>query len=216
MRMAREKREEYTLRNEITRKTVHLAGSLFILALYQFTEQRIALIVLTIGLIVALELEYFRIEWGHKIPLFHNLFRQKEKKTLGGHVFLAISSIIAISVFSKEIATLAILMTAVGDAAAAIFGRIYGKYTIPGFGDKKIEGVFAEFAADILAGFAYLSVFGGHIGAAYMIILVVMAASATIIETMANKLDDNLLVPVFAGIIGEMLVSMLPIIGITT
>lgn len=215
--MTREKREEYTLRTEITRKTIHLAGSIFILALYQFMGQRITLLALTIGLIVALELEYFRIEWGHKIPLFHELFRQKEKKTLGGHVFLAIGSIIAISVFSKEIAILAILMTAVGDAAAAIFGRIYGKHAIPGLKDKKIEGVFAEFAADILAGFAYIYFFGGHIGVgvAYLIILAVMAASATVIETIANKLDDNLLVPVFAGIIGEMLVFLLPIIGIT-
>jgi len=214
--MAREKREEYSLRTEITRKTVHLLGSLFILALYQFTDQRITLIVLTIGLIVALELEYFRIEWGHKIPLFHELFRQKEKMTLGGHVFLAIGAIIAISVFSKEIAILAILMTAVGDAAAAILGRIYGKNAIPGLEGKKIEGVFAEFAADILAGFAYLSIFGGHVGAPYWIILAVMAASATVIETIANKLDDNLLVPIFAGIIGEMLLFLLPIIGITT
>jgi len=213
--MAREKREEYTLRTEIIRKSIHVLGSLFILALYQFTDQRITLIVLTIALIVALELEYFRIEWGHKIPLFHALYRQKEKKKLGGHVFLAIGSIIAISVFSKEIAILAILMTAVGDAAAAIFGRIYGKHAIPGLEDKKIEGVFAEFAADMLAGFAYLSIFGGHVGVAYWIILIVMAVSGTVIETIANKLDDNLLVPVFAGIIGEMLVFLLPIIGIT-
>jgi len=65
-----------------------------------------------------------------------------------------------------------------------------------------------------LPGFAYLSIFGGHVGAAYWIILAAMATSATIIETIANKLDDNLLVPVFAGIIGEALIFFLPIIGI--
>ena len=213
--MEKGKNAEYPLRTEITRKTVHLAGSMMVLALYQFMGQRVTLILLTIGLVAALELEYFRIEWGHKIPIFHILFRQKEEKTLGGHVFLAIGSIIAISVFSKEIAILAILMAALGDTAAAVFGRMYGKHLIPGLGNKTTEGVFAEFAANLLAGFAYISIFGGYYGLGYMIILAAMAVSATVIETIANKLDDNLLVPVFAGFTGEALLLLLPMIGIT-
>jgi len=77
---------------------------------------------------------------GHKIPLFHELFRQKEKMTLGGHVFLAIGAIIAISVFSKEIAILAILMTAVGDAAAAILGEFMGRMLSRDLKAKKSKG----------------------------------------------------------------------------
>jgi len=57
------------------------------------------------------------------LPIVHSLFRTKEADRLGGHVFFTIGSIIAISVFSWEIASAAILMTTFGDASAAIFGE---------------------------------------------------------------------------------------------
>lgn len=204
---------KYPFGTEIARKLIHLNGVLIVI-MYELLDKQLTLVVLTIGLIIALELEYFRIEWGKKIPMFDFLYRQKEKKTLGGHVFLTIAAIIAISVFSKEVAVLAILMTVVGDAAAAIFGRAYGKHYIAGLKHKAFEGVLAEFVADILIGVIYLILFVGNISTGYWIILIVMATVATSVETLTNKLDDNLLVPVFSGIVGQSLLVIMIKIGI--
>ncbi len=209
--MSSAKREKYSFSTEIIRKLIHL-NAIYIVLIYEFFGKSITLLILTIALIIALEIEYFRIEWGKKIPLVQVLFRQKEEKTLGGHVFLGIGAIIVISVFSKEVAILAILMTLVGDAAAAIFGRIYGKHFIPGLKNKAIEGVFAEFAADILIGIIYLTLFIGNITPMYWIILITMSFVATMMETLCSKLDDNLLVPVFSGFAGEALIFILPVL----
>ncbi len=208
--MVSPKPEKYSFGTEVVRKLVHLNG-IYLVLLYEFFGQRFTLGVLTVALVIALEAEYFRIEWGRKIPLFDVLYRQKEENTLGGHVFLGIGAIIVISVFTKEVAQLAILMTIVGDAAAAIFGRAYGKHFIPGLKGKAIEGVFAEFVWDIVVGVVYLVLFFDGAWGMWWIVLVVMAVSATVTETVSGKMDDNLLVPVFAGFTGEMLVVLLGI-----
>ncbi|MCZ7381636.1 MAG: SEC59/DGK1/VTE5 family protein [Candidatus Methanoperedens sp.] len=179
--------------NELKRKTVHLTSIIIVLTYYYFGKQ-VVLSLLTVFLILILELEYFRIEWGKKLPLVHGLFRTKEADRLGGHVFLAIGSIIAISVFPKEIASAAVLMTTFGDASAAIFGKAFGRTWIPGLKDRAIEGCAAEFIVNIIIGWIFLP---GWIA------ILVMAGTATVVETLTNKMDDNLLIPLFSGFNGQ-------------
>lgn len=185
--------------NELKRKTVHLTSIIIVLTYYYFGKQ-VVLSLLTVFLILILELEYFRIEWGKKLPLVHGLFRTKEADRLGGHVFLAIGSIIAISVFTKEIASAAVLMTTFGDASAAIFGKAFGRTWIPGLKDRAIEGCAAEFIVDIIIGLIFLP---GWIA------ILVMAGTATVVETLTNKMDDNLLIPLFSGFNGQLALFIL-------
>ncbi len=155
---------------------------------------------LTVYLIVILELEYFRIEWGKKLPIVHSLFRIKEADRLGGHVFFTIGSIIAVSVFSKEIASAAILMTTFGDTSAAIIGKAFGRTWIRGLKNRAYEGCAAEFIVDIIIGWLFLQ---------NWIVVLVMATTATVVETVTDKLDDNLLIPLFSGFNGQLVVLIL-------
>ncbi len=185
------KRDE--LFQEIKRKAIHLT-SIVIVLVYDFFGKEAVLLLLTVYLIVILELEYFRIEWGKKIPIFHSLFRIKEADRLGGHVFFTIGCIIAISVFAKEIASAAILMTTFGDASAAIFGKAFGRTWIKGLKNRAYEGCAAEFIADMLIGFFFLH---------NLFLALIMAGTATMVETITDKLDDNLLIPLFSGFNGQ-------------
>ncbi len=178
----------------------YIVTSIIIVLTYHFFGKEAVLLLLTVYLIVILELEYFRIEWGKKIPVFHSLFRIKEADRLGGHVFFTIGSIIAISVFSKEIASAAILMTTFGDASAAIFGKAFGRTWIKGLENRAYEGCAAEFIVDIIIGLFFLPKLNP---------VIVMAGTATIVETITNKLDDNLLIPLFSGFIGQIVVLIL-------
>lgn len=155
---------------------------------------------LMVYLIVILVLEYFRIERGEKLPIVHQLFRAKEADRVGGHVFFTIGCIIAISAFSKEIASAAILMTTFGDASAAIFGKAFGKTWIPGLKNRAVEGCAAEFIVDIVIAWIFLPSW---------LVIVVMAGTATVVETLADKMDDNLLIPVFSGFNGQLVVLMM-------
>ena len=186
--------------HELKRKAVHLTSILIVLGYHAF-GQHVTLLLLTAYLIAILEIEYFRIEWGKKLPLVHSLLREKETGRLGGHVFFTMGCIIAISVFPKEIASAAILMTTFGDASAAIFGKAFGRTWIPGLTDRAIEGCAAEFIVDVVIGAIFLS---------NWFAVLVMAGTATVVETLANKMDDNLLIPLFSGFNGNLVFLILP------
>ena len=186
--------------HELKRKAAHLTSVIIVLVYHAFGQQAI-LLLLTVCLIVILEIEYFRIEWGKKLPLVHSLLREKETGRLGGHVFFTMGCIIAISVFPEEIASAAILMTTFGDASAAIFGKAFGRTWIPGLKDRAVEGCAAEFIVDVVIGAIFLS---------NWLVVLVMAGTATVVETLANKMDDNLLIPLFSGFNGNLILLILP------
>jgi dolichol kinase len=180
--------EENSLKRELQRKAVHVT-SLLIVAGYYILPKVVLLLIMTLFLILFLELEFVRIDLKLKLPLFHNLYRKKEEDRLSGNVFFLIGAIIAISVFSKEIAIAAILMTTFGDAAAALFGKRFGRTWIPKLKNRAVEGCMAEFVVDLI-GFVFLDSWP---------VILVMAGTATIVETVVDKMDDNLIIPVFAG-----------------
>ncbi|MCX9085566.1 MAG: SEC59/DGK1/VTE5 family protein [Candidatus Methanoperedens sp.] len=187
---------------ELKRKMVHLTSIIIVLTYYFYGKQPV-LYLLTFYLIVTLELEYFRLEWGKKLPLFHSLFRAKEADRMAGHVFFTIGCIIAISVFPQDIASAAILMTTFGDASAALFGKAFGRTWIPGLKNRAIEGCASEFIVDIVIGALFLE---------NWIVIFVMAFTATFVETITNKMDDNLLIPLFSGFNGQLIVFLLTMI----
>ncbi len=186
--------------HELKRKAVHLTSVIIVLVYLAFGQQ-VILLLLTVYLIAVLEIEYFRIEWGMKLPLVHSLLREKETGRLGGHTFFTMGCIIAISVFPEEIASAAILMTTFGDASAAIFGKTFGRTWIPGLTDRAVEGCAAEFIVDVVIGVIFLS---------NWLVVLAMAGTATVVETLANKMDDNLLIPLFSGFNGHLVLLILP------
>ena len=185
----------FDLRHELARKMIHLTSILIVIIFLTFGKN-IILQLLTIELIILLVIEFFRIEHNKTIPIVHRLFRHKETHTLGGHVFFVIGAIIAISVFNQNVAAAAILMTTFGDTAAAIIGKAFGKTWIKGLKNRAVEGCMAEFVTNCIIGYILLN--------SWYVILA-MAATATIVETLVDKMDDNLVIPVFAGACGEVI-----------
>jgi dolichol kinase len=187
---------------EVMRKSVHLV-SIFIVLIYEFFGKDAILWVLMLFLVTVLFLEYFRLEKSMKIPFFYMMYREHEVDRLGGHIYFALGAIAAISLFNKEIAYAAVLMTTLGDMAAALIGKSYGKRRI--FkevfkNDKSLEGSASEFIVDLVVG---LAITGNPI------VSLVMAFIATLTETAVNRIDDNLVVPVFAGFFGQMTMVLL-------
>jgi len=130
------------------------------------------------------------------------LRRDKEKDRIGGDVFFLIGAILVLAVFDLRIAMVAILMTTFGDLSAALVGQRFGKHQL--MKDRAWEGVIAEFVVDILIGVFVFFIFSGMaFEIRTWIIILVMALTATFVETIVYKLDDNLLIPVFAGLNGQ-------------
>jgi dolichol kinase len=154
-------------------------------------------------LVTVLFLDYLRLEHGMRIPIFYTMYREQEVNRLGGHIYFALGAISVIALFSKEIAYTAVLMTTFGDMAAALIGKFYGKKRV--FknvfnNDKSIEGSASEFIIDLFIG---LLIIGSPV------VALVMSFIATLTETAVNKIDDNLVIPIFSGFFGQITLILL-------
>jgi dolichol kinase len=186
--------DDFHLKAELGRKAVHLSSVAMVLILY-WGGREFTLRFLTGVLLVFLAVEYFRVERGLGVPIFWRFYRSNERETLGGNVNFMMGAIIAISVFPREIASAAIIMTTFGDMAAALVGRTLGRTWIRGLPERAWEGCLAEFVVDVSIGF----IFVGSIP-----VILAMAGTATVVETLIYRLDDNLIIPLFAGGAGQL------------
>ncbi len=216
---------EWPLEREIGRKLIHLL-SLVYLVLYfvvsHYFSHKAALLALSGLLIVLIELEYVRIEIKAKLPILSYVWqryrRRHEGKHLGGEVFFLLGSIIVLASFDLRVAVAAILMTTFGDLVSAIGSKI-GKLRIPRREFRSFEGTFAEFIVDVIVGFYVVRTLSG--GTVWWLtwsdisgfplwgVIIGMAFTATFVETLVTKLDDNLLIPLFSGFVGHALLVLL-------
>ena len=209
---------KWNFKKELARKSIHFL-SIFILLIYlvvsDLFNRNVALVILVLILIVSLEFEYFRIEIGRHIPIISDVWkslrRGKEKYQIGGDVFFLIGAILVLSVFDLRVAMAAILMTTFGDMAAALIGKRFGKHYLKLLKERAWEGILAEFIVDIIIGFIvfiWIS-YGSFYDLKIWLVIFVMALTATFVETIIYKMDDNLLIPVFAGFNGHVLLILL-------
>ena len=193
----------WKLTNEIGRKAIHLT-ILVVIFFYAYLEhtfsQQIGLMALVGILMLFLFLEYLRLEHNWKIPYFHKYIRAKEQNRFVGIIYFLSGTIIALAVFDFPIAIAALLMATFGDLSAAIIGKKYGRSLL--YRNKTVKGTIAELIINLIVGFIVLSTFNFYIPIA-------MALTATFVETFVDELDDNLLVPLFCGFTGQILISVL-------
>jgi len=80
---------------------------------------------------------------------------------------------------------------------AALIGKRYGTTLL--FRSKTVIGCLSELIIDLIVGFIVLN---------NVYIVLAMAFTATAVETLVDELDDNLLVPLFSGFIGQLLLLL--------
>ncbi|MBI2658604.1 CTP--2,3-di-O-geranylgeranyl-sn-glycero-1-phosphate cytidyltransferase [Candidatus Woesearchaeota archaeon] len=196
--------------HEIGRKIIHIT-ILIVLAAYfliqdsligaGYTEalsKQVALLFLVALLILFLILEYFRLELNWKMPFFSQFIRAKEQHRMYGVIYFLSATIISLAVFDYKIALAALLMTTFGDMVAALVGKRYGSTLI--FRNKTWAGFLGEMGTNLVVGFIILD---------SIYVILGMAVVATIVETLVDELDDNLLIPLFSGFAGQLILFSL-------
>jgi len=187
----------WTFFHEIRRKAIHITILLIILLysiLKKSASEPIALFVLVFILLFLLITEYIRLELNIEVPIIKQLIRAKEERKMHGAIYFLSATIIALAVFDFKIALAALLMTVFGDMFAALIGQMFGKTLV--FRNKTITGCLAELVINLIVGFIILN---------NIYIIIAMAFTATIVETFVSELDDNLLIPLFAGFVGQLI-----------
>ena len=200
--------------HEVGRKIIHIT-ILIVLAAYFLIEdglinhgyaavlaKQAALLFLVMMLIIFLILEYMRLELGWRMPFFSRFIRPKEEHRMYGVIYFLSATIISLAVFRKEIALAALLMTTFGDMVAALVGKRYGATLI--YRNKTWAGVIGELIVNLIVGFLVLYNLPSGI-----YIILGMALVATIVETLVDELDDNLIIPLFSGFVGQIILFSL-------
>lgn len=196
---------------EFPRQLVHLSGLLFIL-LAQFVGGLLtAFYFFMIALSFFIYSEYIRREEKRLegfIKLFESRFRDfitrlERKSTVRpftGAIWFYLSCGLTFLIFPLPIASAAGAMLAVGDSLSTIIGTKFGKYRV--LGNKTLEGSLTLIITSFLVSLIFVSPLPAFFGS----ITAAIAELVPDVKRLKNLkergwLDDNLLVPLLAGLV---------------
>lgn len=131
-----------------------------------------------------------RYLWG----FLKNFLRQRERWPLIASFWSLFSALIAAVLFGLPYAILGLLVLSVGDAFSTIIGKKWGKSKIFWCPDKSWVGFFAFFISALLAGIVFLKYFPQFAIINPIILVILMAFTGALIETIP-LVDDNSTIP---------------------
>ena len=147
---------------EVARKTIHLS-SLWIPALYLYSSKETMLLILLPLALLALTIDLSR----RFVPKLNNLvnhfighvMRHEEKDlfAVSGATNMLIAASLTISLFSQEIAIIALTILMISDSCAALIGRKFGKIHL--VGKKSLEGSLGFAVSAIMVYYFFTFIF---------------------------------------------------------
>ena len=194
-----------TYREEVKRKLIHLSSLWMPTAMVLLPRWPLC-IALTVMLVLNLLVEHARANRVRVItPLydffFGRMLRQEPEPgawIISGGPYVFASAALTLALFAPPAAPAAMAVMLLGDTAAALIGRRFGKHKA--WNGKSWEGVAAFLVAGFLGASLFLAL-GGAAPALYgwALIGVFPAAAAELFEKQL-RLDDNFSIPLVMGL----------------
>lgn len=178
----------------LQRKIWHLAGTSIIPTAYYLETVPRDLTVIIVAFVTAafVTMDTVRIKVRRYNEAFNarlkGFLRKDEQTCLVSSSYVLMAATGSLILFRPEVACAAIYYSAIGDPAACVIGKGYGRFRLRN--GKSWEGAVAMFAACSI--FAVL-MFG------FAPVWIAGALAATAIELFTGPVDDNLSVPLGAG-----------------
>ncbi len=203
---------EISFYNEFRRKAIHLFA-LTIPIGYFLLPKTPSLLILSPFVVGAIMIDIVRLR---KLPLhgflnrlLGSILRDHEEEDFAGASYILSASFLSILLFHKSVAMAAISFIILGDIAAALIGRRFGKTKIPWsltkvnpFGNdrKSLEGSLSCLLMCLVVAMVIpqLPLWIGIIG----------AVTATVAEGVSLPINDNFSVPLLSGLCMQLLLQM--------
>ncbi|MGB9853716.1 MAG: haloacid dehalogenase-like hydrolase [Candidatus Bathyarchaeales archaeon] len=185
-------RETLLSKNEVFREAIHACGLTVPILSSLAGRYAIALLILAVTfLYVASEVAMMN---GKHIPIISSITRHAATPTeiyefATAPIFFAFGILFTLLLFPTPASSLAIVIFAIGDSTAAIFGKIFGKTTLSFNKGKTLEGLIAGLFFSFLAATVYVNPLKALAG----------ATIAMFVESLPLPISDNLTVPLTTG-----------------
>ena len=189
---------------ELKRKALHLGALIIPLGIVGVgREAALWLLVPLAVLAVTCDVARMRVGWMHRFInwIFAPIMRPEEQPPFGGPIvingatWMCVSAAVCTLLFPEPIAAASLAMLMVGDGAAAVIGRRFGRTRYP-FSEKSVEGSAAFFVTGLLAALPFGAI---PVPGVAVVVLAVGALTAALVEALPVPINDNVRVPVVAG-----------------
>lgn len=185
------------MKRELARKAIHVSSTAVPLLVW-LLPHRVAIALLVPVAVLALAIDFAR----HRIRPFRyhflrhtrTLLRPHERRGLAGATWMALAYGAAAVLFPKPVAVAAMLFNGLGDAAAALVGKRWGRHRTAW--GKSWEGFAAGLAVDLAIGVGAWMLAPGAVPLAAGVLGAVVAAA---VEFAPLPLDDNMRVTLAGG-----------------
>lgn len=185
------------IHTEVVRKSIHMMVVFVpMMARYNLILTFSALVA---GLLLYSYSEFMRMR-GVEIAFISRITsaasRSRDKGFVFGPVTLAIGTMMALMLYPEPAAAIAIYALAFGDGFSSLFGKLFGRITIPFTSGK----TYAGSSVCLMSVFLTTMAISGSVKVA-----VIIAITATLIEVLPSGDLDNMLIPVGAGLIATLI-----------
>lgn len=181
------------LKRELLRKRIHLATVIVPVAVW-FLPRPAAITLLAGAVVLALLVELARrkVRWVRHQFLVRTrvMLRGHERTGLSGATHMAIAYLVALLLFPRAIAVLAMLYNCLGDTAAAVVGRRWGAHRTRW--GKSWEGAAAALGVNLAVGIALPEIL--------LAAALIGAVASAALEFLPLPFDDNLRIAVGGGL----------------
>ena len=182
--------------SEMLRKVIHIGGFLVPLICVQFLSTYLVSVGLFLVIIVYTISEVVR-SYEMNFPVFSTVTRKAAKSIFEVKYFatapIAFTLGITLSLlfFPPSIAYVSITVLTLGDSFANIFGKIFGKTPLPFNRKKTFEGTICGFVCAFFGSILFVSPLDA----------LVAVTVGMLVESSPLQIDDNLAIPLSAGIV---------------
>ncbi len=176
------------------REAIHISGVLVpFISIYLLTPFTTAFLIFIVALLYFAS-EFTRIE-GINFPVLSAITRHAATKPerhefVTAPIFFATGIMLTLLLFLEPINYASITIFTLGDGAATLFGRRLGRHVFPFNKGKRLEGTIFGFIFAFLGALLFVSPLEALIG----------AALGMLMEALPTPLNDNLTVPLTAGL----------------
>lgn len=187
------KRKALPSRNDVFREMIHGSG-FFVPVVAGVISVPVAALLICIVIAFYVASELSRVK-GKNMPLISTITRHAASQTelcefTLAPIYFAVGIVLALLLFPVPASSAAIAIFALGDSTASLVGGALSRKPLPFNKAKTLEGTLAGFLFAFLAGSVFVAPWVALVG----------AAVAMTVEVLPLPVNDNLLIPLCAGL----------------